>query len=36
MGDHVNGNLAKALGWATATLMAGAAVGLFVTGGVSL
>jgi NRAMP (natural resistance-associated macrophage protein)-like metal ion transporter len=35
MGDYVNGNVAKILGWLTATVMAVAAVALFATGGVS-
>jgi NRAMP (natural resistance-associated macrophage protein)-like metal ion transporter len=33
MGDYVNGNAAKILGWATATIMAAAAIGLIATGG---
>jgi len=33
MGDYVNGNAAKFLGWATAAIMAAAAVGLIATGG---
>ena len=36
MGEYVNGKVAKALGWLTATIMAVAAVALFATGGVSL
>jgi Mn2+/Fe2+ NRAMP family transporter len=36
MGRFVNGKLANSLGWLTAALMGGAAVALFVTGGVSL
>jgi Mn2+/Fe2+ NRAMP family transporter len=36
MGDYVNGKTAKAIGWATAALMALAAVAMFATGGVSL
>jgi Mn2+/Fe2+ NRAMP family transporter len=36
MGDYVNGNAAKILGWTTATLMGVAAIALFATGGVSL
>jgi Mn2+/Fe2+ NRAMP family transporter len=36
MGSYVNGHLASTLGWATAALMAVAAVALFATGGVSL
>jgi len=35
MGSYVNGHLASTLGWATATIMAVAAIALFVTGGVS-
>ena len=35
MGDYVNGNLAKVLGWLTAMVMAVAAIALFATGGVS-
>jgi len=35
MGDYANGWLAKVVGWATAALMAVAAIGLFVTGGFS-
>jgi len=35
MGDYGNGRLAKAVGSATAAPMAVAAIGLFVTGGVS-
>jgi NRAMP (natural resistance-associated macrophage protein)-like metal ion transporter len=36
MGDYVNGNVAKVVGWLTATIMAVAAIALFATGGVSL
>jgi NRAMP (natural resistance-associated macrophage protein)-like metal ion transporter len=36
MGDYVNGNVAKFLGWTTAVIMAVAAIALFATGGVSL
>ena len=37
MGDHyVNGTSAKFIGWATAALMAAAAVAMFATGGISL
>jgi Mn2+/Fe2+ NRAMP family transporter len=36
MGDYANGRVAKVVGWATTALMAGAAIALFVTGGVSL
>jgi len=36
MGDYVNGNAAKFLGWLTAAIMATAAIALFATGGVSL
>jgi Mn2+/Fe2+ NRAMP family transporter len=36
MGDYVNGNAAKILGWLTAALMAAAAIALFATGGISL
>src|ERR1035441_8779422 len=32
MGDYVNGNAAKVLGWLTAALMAAAAIALFATG----
>ncbi|HUY57495.1 MAG TPA: Nramp family divalent metal transporter [Candidatus Micrarchaeaceae archaeon] len=35
MGDYANGRVAKVVGWATAALMAIAAIGLFVTGGFS-
>jgi Mn2+/Fe2+ NRAMP family transporter len=35
MGDYVNGNAAKILGWTTAAIMGVAAVALFATGGVS-
>jgi len=35
MGSYVNGHLATTLGWATAAVMALAAVALFATGGVS-
>jgi Mn2+/Fe2+ NRAMP family transporter len=35
MGSYVNGHLASTLGWATAVVMAVAAVALFATGGVS-
>ncbi len=35
MGSYVNGHLASTLGWATAILMAVAAIALFSTGGVS-
>ena len=34
MGEHVNGALARWLGWATTVLMLIAAVALFATGGV--
>jgi NRAMP (natural resistance-associated macrophage protein)-like metal ion transporter len=34
MGDYVNGKAAKILGWLTATIMAVAAIALFVTGGI--
>jgi NRAMP (natural resistance-associated macrophage protein)-like metal ion transporter len=33
MGDYVNGHAAKILGWATAAIMAAAAIGLIATGG---
>jgi hypothetical protein len=36
MGSYVNGKAATAIGWATAALMAVAAVAMFATGGVSL
>jgi Mn2+/Fe2+ NRAMP family transporter len=36
MGDYVNGKTAKILGWLTATIMAVAAIALFVTGGASV
>ena len=36
MGDYVNGNAAKILGWLTAAIMAVAAIVLFATGGVHL
>jgi hypothetical protein len=36
MGDYVNGNTAKILGWLTATIMAIAAIAIFATGGVNL
>ena len=36
MGDYVNGKLATTVGWLTAGIMAGAAIALFATGGVSL
>jgi NRAMP (natural resistance-associated macrophage protein)-like metal ion transporter len=36
MGDYVNGNAAKILGWLTATLMAAAAIALLATGGISI
>ena len=36
MGDYVNGNAAKILGWTTATIMAIAAIALIATGGVSV
>jgi len=36
MGDSVNGNAAKILGWLTAAIMAAAAIALFATGGVSI
>lgn len=36
MGHYVNGRTAKILGWLTALIMAGAAIGLFATGGISL
>lgn len=35
MGDYVNGEAAKVLGWTTAALMGVAAIALFATGGVS-
>ena len=35
MGDYANGRVAKVVGWATAAIMAVAAIGLFVTGGFS-
>jgi Mn2+/Fe2+ NRAMP family transporter len=36
MGDYVNGKLAKTVGWATASLMAVAAIALIASGGISL
>jgi Mn2+/Fe2+ NRAMP family transporter len=36
MGDYVNGNAAKILGWLTAAIMAVAAIALFAIGGVHL
>ena len=36
MGEYVNGNTAKVLGWLTATIMAVAAISLFATGSISL
>ena len=36
MGDYVNGKLAKTVGWATASLMAIAAIALIASGGISL
>ena len=33
MGEYVNGNTAKILGWATAAIMAAAAIALFAAGG---
>ena len=36
MGDYVNGKLAKCVGWATAGLMAVAAIALIASGGISL
>jgi NRAMP (natural resistance-associated macrophage protein)-like metal ion transporter len=36
MGDYVNGNVAKTLGWLTAMIMAVAAIALFATGGLSI
>ena len=36
MGDYVNGNAAKLLGWLTATIMAAAAIAIFATGGVHI
>ncbi|HUD39106.1 MAG TPA: Nramp family divalent metal transporter [Streptosporangiaceae bacterium] len=36
MGDYVNGNAAKILGWLTATVMAAAAIALFATGGITI
>ena len=36
MGDYVNGRAAKIVGWTTTAVMAGAAVALFSTGGISL
>src|SRR5450755_1685018 len=36
MGDYVNGNAARILGWLTATIMAAAAIALFATGGISI
>ena len=35
MGDYVNGKLAKTVGWATAALMAVAAIALIASGGIS-
>jgi Mn2+/Fe2+ NRAMP family transporter len=34
MGEHINGKLARCLGWTTTVLMVVAAVALFATGGV--
>jgi hypothetical protein len=34
MGDYLNGNAAKLLGWLTATLTAAAAIALFGAGGI--
>jgi NRAMP (natural resistance-associated macrophage protein)-like metal ion transporter len=36
MGDYVNGNAARILGWLTTTIMAAAAIALFATGGISI
>jgi Mn2+/Fe2+ NRAMP family transporter len=36
MGEHVNGRLARWLGWTTTVLMLLAALALFATGGVSV
>jgi NRAMP (natural resistance-associated macrophage protein)-like metal ion transporter len=36
MGEYVNGNAAKILGWLTATIMAAAAIAIFATGGVHI
>jgi NRAMP (natural resistance-associated macrophage protein)-like metal ion transporter len=36
MGDYANGRTAKIVGWATTAVMAGAAVAMFATGGISL
>jgi Mn2+/Fe2+ NRAMP family transporter len=36
MGEHVNGRLARWLGWTTTAVMLIAAVALFATGGVSV
>jgi Mn2+/Fe2+ NRAMP family transporter len=36
MGDYVNGNAARILGWLTAAVMAAAAIALFAIGGISL
>jgi Mn2+/Fe2+ NRAMP family transporter len=36
MGEHVNGKLARWLGWTTTVVMLIAAVALFATGGVSV
>jgi Mn2+/Fe2+ NRAMP family transporter len=36
MGDYVNGRAAKILGWSTVAVMAGVAIALFATGGISL
>jgi hypothetical protein len=36
MGDYVNGNAAKIIGWLTAALMAAAAISLFATGGITI
>jgi len=33
MGEHVNGRIARILGWLATALMAGAALALFATGG---
>jgi NRAMP (natural resistance-associated macrophage protein)-like metal ion transporter len=36
MGDYVNGNAARILGWLTTALMAAAAIALLATGGISI
>jgi len=36
MGKYVNGKAAKILGWLTVAIMAGAAIAMFATGGISL